>query len=294
MVLSGQGLAQLCGRSKGRNMQREFWPDTGQVPSDTTTSAQSEGITCSESISYAVDFRVRISVLQERVRASTANALDSGANSPDSLAKYDPSTSSWKMSQRCLVEDLETFSETWPRSGTMRNGTAYLRLPCAPLTEETGFSSWGTPRASIGGGDAVKRAARGMLEGQVLVWPTPRCHNASETASQSEMNRRSPGLGALVHWPTPQARDCKGPSGGNQVNLPNALSIKSSRSLNPVWVEQLMGFPDGWTEVGQADPVNHKKHGKRRESPKMQPIAEPESKHSETPLSLRSATSSGK
>ena len=238
-------------------MQREFWPDTGQVPRDTTTCEPSENITCNRSISSVVDFRVRISVLQERVRALTANALDSGVSSLELLARYDLLTSSWKTSQRCLAEDSERFSETWPRSGMMRNGTAYLRPPCAPLTGETGFSSWGTPRASIGGGDAVKRAARGMLEGQVLVWPTPRCHNASETASPSERKRRSPGLGA-------------------------------------VWVEQLMGFPDGWTEVGQADPVNHKKHGKRRESPKMQPIAEPESKHSETPLSLRSATSSGK
>lgn len=294
MAWSGPDSAPSSGKSKGMRMQREFWPDTGQVPRDTTTCEPSENITCNRSISSVVDFRVRISVLQERVRALTANALDSGVSSLELLARYDLLTSSWKTSQRCLAEDSERFSETWPRSGMMRNGTAYLRPPCAPLTGETGFSSWGTPRASIGGGDAVKRAARGMLEGQVLVWPTPRCHNASETASPSERKRRSPGLGALVHWPTPQSRDCKGPSGGNQVNLPNALSIKNSRSLNPVWVEQLMGFPDGWTEVGQADPVNHKKHGKRRESPKMQPIAEPESKHSETPLSLRSATSSGK
>lgn len=290
MALSGQDLGQLSGKSKGMRMQREFWPDTGQVPRDTTTCEPSETITCNRSISSVVDFRVRISVLQERVRALTADALDSGVSSLELLARYDPLTLSWKTSQRCLAGDLETFSETWPRSGTMRNGTAYLRLPCAPLTEETGFSSWGTPRASIGGGDPEKRAARGMLEGQVLVWPTPRCHNASETASQSEMNRRSPGLGALDTTGARPQRTKR----GHQVNLPNALSIKTSRSLNPIWVEQLMGFPDGWTEVGQADQASNKKHGKRHGLPKARATAEQESRRLVTRSSHRLDTSSGK
>lgn len=34
-------------------------------------------------------------------------------------------SSSWKMSQASLVPDGDKFSETWPRSGVMRNGVCY-------------------------------------------------------------------------------------------------------------------------------------------------------------------------
>ena len=33
-----------------------------------------------------------------------------------------------------------SYSETWPRAGMMRNGTAYQRRPLAPLTAVTGYS----------------------------------------------------------------------------------------------------------------------------------------------------------
>jgi len=64
-----------------------------------------------------------------------ANDQDSGANMLDSLASYDPSTSSWKTSQRCYIEGLKEFSEIWPRSGTMQNGIAYRLPTLARLTE---------------------------------------------------------------------------------------------------------------------------------------------------------------
>lgn len=109
-------------------------------------------------------------------------------------------------------------------------------------------------------------AKANMSESQIKkLWPTPRCHNANEHPSPSEMRRKSPGLGAMAHWPTPQARDEKGPSGSHQVNLPNALGITTRQSLNPAWVEELMGFPPGWTEVSQEDQGKAKRRGKRRE-----------------------------
>ncbi len=51
-----------------------------------------------------------------------------GENFPVLLARYDRDSSLWKTSQTCFLEGLETFSETWPRSGMTRNGTAY-QLP---------------------------------------------------------------------------------------------------------------------------------------------------------------------
>ena len=66
----------------------------------------------------------------------------------DWFASFDPLSSSWKTSQRSLVEDLERFSETWPRSGMMLGGTAYQLPPLAPHTAATGSGLLPTPEAS--------------------------------------------------------------------------------------------------------------------------------------------------
>jgi DNA (cytosine-5)-methyltransferase 1 len=60
--------------------------------------------------------------------------------------------------------------------------------------------------------------------------------------------------------PTPTTRDHKGgrkletlkEAGRNQTNsLPDAVNYKNGQTgqLNPQWVEWLMGFPEGWTDL---------------------------------------------
>lgn len=53
-------------------------------------------------------------------------------------------------------------------------------------------------------------------------------------------------------WSTPQARDWKGAEGraykGQTKDLP--AQTEAQGKLNPDWVEQLMGLPAGWTDLG--------------------------------------------
>lgn len=56
------------------------------------------------------------------------------------FASFDPEACSWRTSQLSLLEGSTEFSETWPRAGTMRSGTAYQRQPSAPRTYATEFS----------------------------------------------------------------------------------------------------------------------------------------------------------
>lgn len=257
-------------------MQTEFWKSTGQTQSDSATSAQSDPTTCPSLTSSAAGSHARISVLQARVRASMAHALDSGASLPESLARFDPESSSWKMSQRCLVEGLDRFSEIWPRSGMMRSGIAYPLLPSAPVTDGTECLSWGTPRASLGRGNPMKRAARGMIEGQVILasWPTPTVNGNNNHKGASQ--KAGDGLATVVKaWPTPTARDWRSGKASPETMERNARPLNEvaalgepSASLNPSWVESLMGFPPGWSEVSPLAPVSPKKTGKRRESRK--------------------------
>ena len=109
-------------------------------------------LTVSKSMSFAGGSRVRTCPQQGFEQGSTANALAFGENLPDSLAKFDPPTSSWRTSQICWLEaeadGLAEFLETWPRAGMMQSGTAFRRRSLAPLIAVTGFTLWPTPNAS--------------------------------------------------------------------------------------------------------------------------------------------------
>ena len=100
------------------------------------------------SMPYLPDSHVRTSVLREVGLALRAHDLDCFSRLNASLANFDRASSSWKTSQRCLDGEWETFSEVWPRSGMMRNGTAY-RLPTLVSDSfGTEFGLWPTPNAT--------------------------------------------------------------------------------------------------------------------------------------------------
>ena len=82
-------------------------------------------------------------------------------------------------------------------------------------------------------------------QGRLLFQLAPSTPRTEETAS---------GL-----WPTPTTRDHKGgrkpetlaASGRGEANsLNDAVTIRDQHgALNPEWVEWLMGFPPGWTDI---------------------------------------------
>ena len=159
----------------------------------------------------------------------------SGPNTRASLANYDPASSSWRTSQRCLVEGWTVFSETWPRSGMMRGGIAYPLAPLAPVTSATESGSLPTPTAGEGNDYNVnwKSLARVDKGGRI-------------------MRRLAPSM-----LPTPCAsdhRDRGGPSNPaimRRMNIGKSieLSMYWDGPLNPPFVEQMMGFPVNWTDL---------------------------------------------
>lgn len=70
----------------------------------------------------------------------------SGLSSHEYFAKLDHSTRFWKTSQHTFHLGLETFSQTWPTSGTMRNGRCFQLAPLVPHICGKGCSYWPTPR----------------------------------------------------------------------------------------------------------------------------------------------------
>ena len=92
--------------------------------------------------------------------------------------------------------------------------------------------------------------------------PTPRsCTAMSAPNIQNRVNDKNPNLETVVArslWPTPTANeDAAGtPDGKMQRMLGNHPGIRGTTpeewktgSLNPAWVEWLMGYPSGWTDL---------------------------------------------
>ena len=97
-------------------------------------------------MSSAADTRVSHSahLENEKVQATSDTC---GPSLPESWASYDPATRSWKTWQVTFLSDLEPFLETFPTSGTMRNGRLYPRAPWVPHIHGSECSLLPTPNA---------------------------------------------------------------------------------------------------------------------------------------------------
>jgi hypothetical protein len=83
-------------------------------------------------------------------------------------------------------------------------------------------------------------------------------------------------------WPTPLATDSKnnGATGQGQRNSP-PLNHAAGGALNPEWVEQLMGFPAGWTEVESLGPLAKGRTKKRGKLPAPSKASSSQTEHPE-------------
>lgn len=212
---------------------------------------------CHTSTSSAAASPARTSASPAREQGSTGLARVFGQSTPVSLASYDPATSSWRTSQLSLLEEWAEFSETWPRAGMTRNGTAFQLQPLAPLTRGTASGSLPTIRATDadrgGRGDLIQ-AVRGNSNPHFRL-PTPNSRDWKDSGP-SQGHRKSPNLGTVAHWRTPQAgeggQDARTRAAqGHSVYLRDQMKeVEGSGQLNPTWVEWLMGFPLNWTSLG--------------------------------------------
>ena len=110
-------------------------------------SVQLDWTTSLPSTSSAAASPVKTSATPAREPASRASVPAFGANTLESFASFDPASLSWRTSQRSLLGDWETFSETWPRSGMMQSGIASAPATLGPRIEGSGSSLWPTPCA---------------------------------------------------------------------------------------------------------------------------------------------------
>lgn len=193
----------------------------------------------------------KTSALPEKARALKALAQAYGASTPELLARYDPATSSWRMLRPCLFGEWDEFSGIYPQSGMTRNGELF-RLPTSePPISGSASGLLPTPSAvtygtNQGGGMGRVGPVRPSLETMArhAMWQTPVSDDAVQRMGGKYNSRGEPKLSAPVMWPTP---------GGSRPHDTNELSGRLANqiggSLNPTFVEFLMGYPRDFTKV---------------------------------------------
>jgi len=240
-------------------------PDTsifspsGMTCGPSTESHGEDWLTSLRVVSHA-----RTSALPEQVADWMECVRDSGRKWRELWGRFDPDTSSWKTA-RCLFDgDLTGCSSTLPKWGMTRRGECWELTTPEPLTAGKGSGYLPTPTVS-GNHNAPKPGTkRGTgLATAVKRWPTPVASCANQSYRGGDQSRRR--LDEVVaNYPTPTATMYKGWSlGHNRADTDDRLDYTIERQadhgsterqrLNPDWVEWLMGWPVGWTDIDRDD-----------------------------------------
>ena len=101
-----------------------------------------------------------------------ASDPDYGQNITESFANYDPDTCSWKTSPGFILQEVPKSSLILPRSGMMRNGTAYLLQRLVPRTSGIDSSLWRTPSAEQAGDNEEYLASLTDKNGNLMAFMT--------------------------------------------------------------------------------------------------------------------------
>ena len=173
-----------------------------------------------------------------------------------SLVRMLLESSQWR-STRCFL--------TWKISATPAKRLLFRLVPSMPPTDGTDAPLFvGTPTAISHA--RSKRFREGRIpnpEEAAKMWPTP----TAQDFKCRGPNSRQQGLSDVIKlFPTPTtgAGMCGGTGNFNQLKALEAagqITEEERRSmaagnggrLNPTWVEWLMGFPIGWTDLNASE-----------------------------------------
>ena len=166
------------------------------------------------------DFPVKTSAQRVRVQDSPEPVAACGLNISESLKKYGLDLCLQKTHRTYERVDSAPSSKDLPVWGMVFDGECWELGTSARLTSGTECGLWPTPVASDTGIRKKNYAQGGTpLSMAAARFPTPTVQDAKNNGGPSQMKHNTPPLNAVA--------------GG---------------SLNPLWVEWLMGWPIGWTD----------------------------------------------
>ena len=157
-----------------------------------------------------------------------------------------------------------------------------------PTTKGFGHASEGQTmimRKKVEAGELTEEEAQAMMNGTTLrpprmkkwMWPTPNARDWKDSVNKvppSVGKTRGHSLGMKVAevrnqemWPTPTANEdaCGKPTGKMQKMLGNHPKVRGTGggTLNPTWVEWLMGYEGGYTDLKDWEILSSHKSSKK-------------------------------
>ena len=185
---------------------------------------------------FAEDFPVRTYHPQVKEKDFQVVDQDCGPRWQESLARYNPDTYSWRTHQCSLIEGLETYSETFPRWATMRNGELFhARTQVEFICENASGFSLPTPRS---------------------------CTAMTAPITNNTGKHKHPNLEVVVarlFLPTICKSESKGSGRKRFIGSPDFRGAKMSEGLrtckedpiylNHLFAEKVMMFPSMWTSL---------------------------------------------
>ena len=170
----------------------------------------------------------------------------SGLTRAGLYGKWDPGTSSWRMSEDWLTGLTRSQRKSlgvFPRQGMMRCGvcTALPKRVRHILDGDGGV--WPTPSSSQARSEGMIRQMRSQVDlGVLTVQEAEEMIGGSLTpARMRQYNLRDQVAveEGMRMWPTPRV----------DARAVKAFTVEVGGQLNPTWVEWLMGLPIGWTDL---------------------------------------------
>ena len=228
----------------------------GRMSQSTETSKHSMARHIEESLFSREDFPASRSVMPGSGEARTMTAISGRKCSESykrqgqlgSLVKMLLESSAWH-STKCVL--------TWKQKVTKSSRSLFQLAVSMPRTEETecgllrGGGRCGRPQEHQAEGQTTRRNACGHRDtgeqqiSWVLFWPTPKANKVHPMITDQNRQKLS---------------------SRNKANLEEVIAGncgKATGQLNPAWVEWLMGYPMGWTELKDwATPSCRKSHTK--------------------------------
>ena len=162
----------------------------------------------------------------------------------------------------------------------------YQSMWPTPTTKGFGHASEGQTmimRKKVEAGELTEEEAQAMMNGTPLrpprmkqwMWPTPK---ASGQEKLDTLIKRKGVKAAVQHnltaavemWPTPTVNDSKNNAGpsqfrrkGTNLNVAVAKRGADGGKLNPTWVEWLMGYQEGYTDLKDWEILSSHKSSKK-------------------------------
>jgi hypothetical protein len=194
------------------------------------------------------------------------------------LSGWEPFSETWPRSGMMLSGTAYRLPPSAPltveiASGSLPTPTAKANMMAPSMQKWAAHKNlWPTPAASVTNlsespeswqARADKLKEKGIngngagvpLTVAVKMWPTPMRSDSRGSSGKPGPNKQVQLVDAVRLFPTPMSRDAHNRSGQakryleqGRVNLQDRMAADGIRgSLNPTWVEWLMGFPLGWT-----------------------------------------------